>query len=310
MSRPAWPRRVTLKEVGPRDGLQNEPVSVPAAAKLRLIGDLAAAGHRYIEATAFVSPRAIPQLADADRVARNLPRKRGVTYSALVPNLRGAERALGTRIDEWAVFTAASETFNRRNIRASIAESFERFRPVLAAARRERIRVRGYVSTAFHCPYEGSIPPGRVLPVVLRLLDMGCYEVSIGDTIGRATPAGIRKLFEKLLRKIPARRLAGHFHDTRGTALANTITALELGIKTFDSSVGGLGGCPYAPGASGNLATEDLVFALEGMGIRTGLSLRRLVGASTRIARYLDHPLPSRVYRAETAKKSGKKSGT
>lgn len=302
MRQPKFPHSVRIKEVGPRDGLQNEKVSIPLEAKVRLIRDLVAAGHRYIEATAFVSPRAIPQLADADEVARRLPRRDGVTFAALVPNMRGLERALATRIDEVAVFTAASDTFNRKNINATIAESFERFRPVLAVARRERIRVRGYVSTAWECPYEGPIPPAQVLPVVDRLLDMGCYEVSLGDTIGHATPTSVWRLFDRLLRKIPGRRLAAQFHDTRSAALANTLAAMQYGLRTFDSAIGGLGGCPYATGASGNLATEDLVCTLDGMGVRTGLSLRKLVRASARIARHLDHPLTSRVFQAESAR--------
>lgn len=301
MKRPVLPRKVILKEVGPRDGLQNEKVLVPLRAKLRLIRDLAAAGLKYIEATAFVSPRAVPQLADAREVVRRLPRRKGVTFAALVPNLRGMEQALEAGIDQVAVFTAASETFNRRNIRASVAESFRRFEPVLKLAGREGIPVRGYVSTAFVCPYEGPQTPRRVLSVVRRLFAIGCYEVSIGDTIGAATPTAVWRLFERLLGAFPARRLAGHFHDTRGLALANTLAAMQMGIRTFDSSVGGLGGCPYAPGASGNLATEDLLFALHGMGIQTGVSLSGILRASKGIARHLDHPLTSKVYRAETA---------
>jgi isopropylmalate/homocitrate/citramalate synthase len=304
MKQPKFPHSVRIKEVGPRDGLQNENVSIPSRAKVQLIRDLVAAGSTYIESTAFVSPQAIPQLADADRVARQLPRRRGVTFAALVPNMRGMERALAAGIDEVAVFTAASDSFNRRNINATITESFDRFRPVLAAARRERIRVRGYVSTAWECPYEGLMPPGRVIPVVETLLDMGCYEVSLGDTIGHATPTSVWRLFDRLLRKIPKRKLAAQFHDTRSAALANTLAAMQYGIRTFDSAVGGLGGCPYAPGASGNLATEDLVCTLDGMGVKTGLSLRKLVQASSRIARHLDHPLTSRVYQSEIARQA------
>lgn len=295
------PKKVMLRELGPRDGLQNEAILIPALTKLRLIQSLVEAGHRYIEATAFVSPKAVPQLADAEEVASQLPRSKNVVYAAVVPNRKGMERAIATRIHEVAVFTAASETFTRRNNNASIAESFNRFREVFLLARKEGITVRGYISTCYVCPYEGPIKTSKVVDIANRLLDMGCYEVSIGDTIGRATPTRVWRLFEKLLKKAPAEAFAAHFHDTYGTALANVMAAMQFGISTFDSSVGGLGGCPYTPGASGNVATEDLVYALQDMGIETGISLERLVRASHDLERFLPHPITSKVYQAMKA---------
>jgi hydroxymethylglutaryl-CoA lyase len=289
---------VHIVEVGPRDGLQNEKVTIPTEAKIGYITALADAGLRTIEAGAFVSPKWVPQMADTAEVYRNIPKDPGVDYPVLVPNMRGLDRAIEAGVTSIAIFTAASETFNQRNINMSIVESFANYAPVVQRARAERMRVRGYVSTAFGCPYEGDVAPEKVLEVCARLLDLGCYEVSVGDTIGVGTPVQVQGVIGILLQVIPASKLAMHFHDTRGTALANTLAALEMGIPTYDASSGGLGGCPYAPGASGNLATEDLVYMLEKMGIDTGVDLNRLVAASQMIAPYLDHPLPGRYLQA------------
>jgi len=289
-----------IVEVGPRDGLQNEKVTIPTQAKIDYITALGDAGLRVIEAGAFVSPKWVPQMADSAEVYRNIPKDPGVEYPVLVPNEKGLDRAIEAGVKSIAIFTAASDTFNKRNINMSIDDSFVNYAPVAARARAEGIRVRGYVSTAFGCRYEGDVPPEKVLEVVARLLDLGCYEVSVGDTIGVGTPMQVQGVIGVLLQVVPASRLAMHFHDTRGTALANTLAALEMGIATFDASSGGLGGCPYAPGASGNLATEDLVYMLDRMGIDTGVDLNRLVRASAIIAPYLDHPLPGRYLQACT----------
>ena len=291
---------VKVVEVGPRDGLQNEKVTIPTEAKVDYITALGDAGLRVIEAGAFVSPKWVPQMADTAEVYRNIPKDPGVEYPVLVPNIKGLERAIEAGVTSIAVFTAASDTFNQRNINMTIDESFANYVPVVARAREEGIRVRGYVSTAFGCPYEGEVTPEKVLEVVARLLDLGCYEVSVGDTIGVGTPMQVQGVIGVLLQVVPATRLAMHFHDTRGTALANTLAAMEMGIATFDASSGGLGGCPYAPGASGNLATEDLIYMLDGMGLETGVSLKKLVAASSIIAPYLDHPLPGRYLQACT----------
>jgi isopropylmalate/homocitrate/citramalate synthase len=289
-----------IVEVGPRDGLQNEKVTIPTQVKIDYITALGDAGLRVIEAGAFVSPKWVPQMADSAEVYGNIPKDPGVDYPVLVPNEKGLERAIDAGVKSIAIFTAASETFNKRNINMSIDESFVNYAPVAARARAEGIRVRGYVSTAFGCPYEGDVAPEKVLEVVARLLDLGCYEVSVGDTIGVGTPMQVQGVIGILLQVVPASRLAMHFHDTRGTALANTLAALEMGIATYDASSGGLGGCPYAPGASGNLATEDLVYMLDRMGIDTGVDLNRLVRASAIIAPYLDHPLSGRYLQACT----------
>ena len=291
---------VKIVEVGPRDGLQNEKVTIPTEAKVEYITALSDAGLRVIEAGAFVSPKWVPQMADTAEVYRTIPKDPGVEYPVLVPNVKGLERAIEAGVKSIAIFTAASESFNERNINMSIDASFENFGQVVPRARQEGMRVRGYVSTAFGCPYEGEVPPEKVLEVCARLLDLGCYEVSVGDTIGVGTPMQVQGVIGMLLQVIPANRLAMHFHDTRGTALANTLAALEMGIATFDSSSGGLGGCPYAPGASGNMATEDLVYMLDNMAIETGVDLNRLVAASQIIAPYLDHPLPGRYLQACT----------
>jgi isopropylmalate/homocitrate/citramalate synthase len=291
---------VKVVEVGPRDGLQNEKVVIPLQAKVAYIEALGDAGLKVIEAGAFVSPKWVPQMADTADVYAEIPKDPGVEYPVLVPNMKGLERAVESGVKSIAIFTASSDTFNKRNINMTIDESFENYAPVAARAIDEGMRVRGYISTAFGCPYEGDVAPERVLEVAARLLDLGCYEVSVGDTIGVGTPMQVQGVIGMLLQVIPRSRIAMHFHDTRGTALANTLAALEMGIAIFDASSGGLGGCPYAPGASGNLATEDLVYMLDRMGIETGVDLNRLVRASMIIAPYLDHPLPGRYLQACT----------
>jgi isopropylmalate/homocitrate/citramalate synthase len=291
---------VKIVEVGPRDGLQNEKVVIPTQAKVDFITALSDAGLRVIEAGAFVSPKWVPQMADTAEVYREIPKDPGVEYPVLVPNLKGLERAIDAGVKDVSIFTAASESFNKRNINMSIDESFENYAPVAARALGHGMRVRGYVSTAFGCPYEGDVAPEKVLEVCARLLDLGCYEVSVGDTIGVGTPMQVQGVIGVLLQVIPASKLAMHFHDTRGTALANTLAALEMGIATYDASAGGLGGCPFAPGASGNLATEDLVYMLDKMAIETRVDMNRLVQASSIIAPYLDHPLPGRYLQACT----------
>jgi hydroxymethylglutaryl-CoA lyase len=278
------PRSVTVVEVGPRDGLQNEGGTVETADKIHFIDLLSAAGFPVIEATSFVSPRAIPQLRDAGAVMAGINRSSRTRYMALVPNRQGMERALSAHIDKIAVFTGASESFVQHNINTSISESIENFRPVVEMAAEHGIPVRGYVSTAFGCPYEGAVAPAAVLRVTQMLVELGIDEISIGDTIGVATPNQVARLARELAFELPRTRIAMHFHDTRGTALANVLAALQAGITTFDSSAGGLGGCPYAPGASGNLATEDLLYMLHGMEIETGVDLPAVVAASRFLA--------------------------
>jgi isopropylmalate/homocitrate/citramalate synthase len=293
--RPSLPDRVTIYEVGPRDGLQNEPESLSVAVKAEFVDRLTDAGLPAIEVGSFVSPRSIPQLADTEEVYRRIRKASGVRYPALVPNVRGLDRALACGVLEVAVFTAASETFNRRNINAGVDESIERFRPVVARARREKLRVRGYVSTAFGCPYEGPVAPDAVREIVHKLLDLQVDEISLGDTIGVATPANIYDVVETLYESGVTRGvLALHLHDTRGTALANVYAGLACGITTFDSSAGGLGGCPFAPGAAGNVATEDLLYLLQGLSIETGVSLPKIVEASRFLADALGHRPPGR----------------
>lgn len=271
---------VRIVEVGPRDGLQNEPTIVPTEVKVAFINALSRTGVSEIEAGAFVSASAIPQLADSDDVFRKIERAPGVTYSALVPNERGLERARAVAIQKIAVFTAASETFTRRNINATIAESLARFRPVMAGAKRDGMAVRGYVSTALFCPYEGRIAPTQVADVIKCLLDLGVDEISLGDTIGKGSPADVRRLLDTVLPGLQRERLALHFHDTYGMAVANVLTAWwEYGIETFDCSAGGLGGCPYAPGASGNVATEDVVYALKASGATVVVDEYKVVAA-------------------------------
>src|SRR5438874_12918335 len=291
---------VRIVEVGPRDGLQNEKVVIPTEAKIDYITALADAGLKVIEAGAFVSPKWVPQMADTADVFRDIPKDPGVEFPVLVPNMRGLDRAIDAGVKSIAIFTAASDTFNQRNINMTIDESFENYAPVVMRARSDGMRVRGYISTAFGCPYEGDVAPEKVLEVCARLLDLGCYEVSVGDTIGVGTPMQVQGVIGMLLQVIPPSKLAMHFHDTRGTALANTLASLEMGIATFDTSSGGLGGCPYAPGASGNMATEDLVYMLDAMAIETGVDLNRLVKASSIVGPYLDHPLPGRYLQACT----------
>ncbi|HWZ50540.1 MAG TPA: hydroxymethylglutaryl-CoA lyase [Granulicella sp.] len=289
---------VRIVEVVPRDGLQNEARIVPTSAKIELIHRLSRAGLKTIEATAFVSPKRVPQMADHAQVLRGIVRQDGVSYPVLTPNLKGFEAALAAGATEVAVFTAASETFSQKNINCSIAESFERFRPVLEAANIAGIPVRGYVSCALGCPYEGKIPPAQVAEVARRLFESGCYEISLGDTIGVGTPAQTLRLLDEVSRQIPASQLAGHFHDTYGQALANIYASLEFGLRVFDASVSGLGGCPYAPGASGNVATEDLVYMLEGIGFETGVDLQALIDAGAFICAELGIQTRSHVARA------------
>lgn len=286
---------VRIVEMAPRDGLQNEKAVVPTETKAAFVDALSAAGYDEIEVSAFVSPKWIPQLADAEEVFRRIQRREGVVYSALVPNEQGLERALKAGVGKIAVFTAASETFNRKNINASIAESIERFVPVVPRAQAEGLHVRGYVSTAFWCPYEGKIEPGAVVDVVKRLLDLGVDEISIGDTIGKAVPLEIHALLDLLLDALAQDRIAMHFHDTYGTAVANALAAYERGIAIFDASAGGVGGCPYAPGAAGNVATEDLAWALTRSGATVALDLAKVRVASDLLAGALGRPLGSRV---------------
>ncbi len=304
-SKKTWsvPDFVRIVEVGPRDGLQNEPGEVPTAVKVELIERLADAGLPAVEATAFVSPKWVPQMADHTEVLERVRRKQGVSYPVLTPNLKGFEAALAAGASEVAIFGAASEAFSRKNINCSIAESLERFRPVADAALKEKIRVRGYVSCVLGCPYEGEVAPQRVAEVAGALFEMGCYEVSLGDTIGVGTPGKAKAMIEACGKRVPLERLAGHYHDTYGQALANIYASLELGVTTFDASIAGLGGCPYARGATGNVATEDVVYMLQGMGVDTGVDLDRLVGIGQWICGVLGREPASRAGRALAARK-------
>ena len=288
------PERATIVEVGPRDGLQNEPVPVDTATKTAFIEGLAAAGLKQIEATSFVNPKRIPQLADAMDVLGALPALDGVVWSALVPNMKGLERAIEAGVKRIAVFTAASETFTQKNIGMTIGQSVAAFGEVIPAALAAGMSVRGYVSTVIACPYEGAVAPSRVVDVTERLLSLGVDEVSLGDTIGVGVPTEVEGLLATVLARVAPSKIALHFHDTCGTALANVLVGLQMGVTTFDASAGGLGGCPYAPGATGNLATEDLVYFLERMGVGTGVDLARLAAASSIIERALGRPLPSK----------------
>ena len=292
------PSRVRIVEVGPRDGLQNEATSVDVATKLELIQQLSDAGLSYIEAGSFVSPKWVPQMNGSDAIFQQLPANSATVFAALTPNMQGLERALACGVKEVAVFAAASESFSQKNINCSIAESLDRFRPVAARAIAEGVNVRGYISCVVGCPYEGAIEPNTVADVAKQLLAMGCYEISLGDTIGVGTPAAIEQLLNRLLQDIPPNRLAVHLHDTYGQALANVLRALQMGISVVDSSVAGLGGCPYAQGASGNLATEDLVYMLNGMGIEHGVDLAKLVAAGKFISQHLGRVNASKVARA------------
>ena len=298
MSLDSLPRRVTVVEVGPRDGLQNEAAPVTVDDRVSFCNRLLDAGLKVVEVGAFVSPRWVPQMAGSDEVVRRVGRRPGAKTPVLVPNRQGFEQARQAGVKEIAVFTAASETFNRKNINATIDESFQRFAGFVPEAAKDGFWVRGYVSTCFGCPYEGQVKPEKVAEVARRLLEAGCHEISIGDTIGVGVPSQVTDVMGRLKEVVPARALAVHFHDTRGTALANVLAALQSGIATVDSSAGGLGGCPYAPGASGNLATEDLLYMLHGMGIETGVDLAQVAAASRAIAPRLGHPLPSRYLQA------------
>jgi hydroxymethylglutaryl-CoA lyase len=298
MSRPTLPRRVKVVEVGPRDGLQNEQAAIDTALKVQFINRLADAGLPVVEITAFVSPKWVPQMADAREVARAVARRPGVRFSALVPNSRGLDAAIECGLDHVAVFAAASETFSQRNINQSVAESLQNYAKVIAAARAQDLAVRAYLSTSFGCPYEGNVPIERVVELSAALIDMGAGEVAVSDTIGVAHPGQVVDVVEAVSKRLSLDQIALHFHDTRGTALANVYAGLECGVATFDSSSGGLGGCPYAPGAAGNLATEDLIYLLNGLGIETGVQLDAVVGASRLIASHLGHALPSRYLQA------------
>ncbi|MEL4470626.1 hydroxymethylglutaryl-CoA lyase [Shewanella algae] len=291
------PPKVSLFEVGPRDGLQNE-TSVSTQAKIALIEALADAGVKRIEAASFVSPKWVPQMADSGEVLRGISRRAGVCYSALTPNLKGLELALAAGADEVAVFAAASEGFSQKNINCSIEESIARFEPLLSRAKEQGIRVRGYVSCVLGCPYDGEIAPAEVARVADILHQLGCYEISLGDTIGVGTPLKARKMVETVAERVPIERLALHFHDTYGQALANILACLETGVSVIDTSVAGLGGCPYAKGASGNLASEDLVYMLHGMGIDTGIDLNKLARAGRQISQQLGRQTGSKVARA------------
>jgi isopropylmalate/homocitrate/citramalate synthase len=292
----ALPSRVRIVEVGPRDGLQNEAVEIPTAAKVAFVEALVAAGLREIEVTSFVRPDPIPQLADAEAVVEALPEAAGVTFCALVPNDVGLRRAIDAGIGRIAVFTAASESFSRHNIGMSIAESLEVFERVVTDARAAGLTVGGYVSTCFVCPYEGEVDPERVREVTSALIDMGVDRVGVSDTIGAAAPSDVERTVAQLLETVAPKRIALHLHDTYGTALANVYAGLRMGIETFDASAGGLGGCPYAPGAAGNLATEDLVYMLDRLGIESGVDLVKLYAATRGIAGVLDHDLPGKQY--------------
>jgi isopropylmalate/homocitrate/citramalate synthase len=297
----ARPRRVTVVEVGPRDGLQNEAATIPTAEKIAFVDALTDAGLAVIEVSAFVSPKWVPQMADAAEVYAGIEQRAGTRYPALVPNLAGLERAHGAGVREIAIFAASSETFSRKNINQSIDQSLETYRAVCDKAWSLGMRVRAYLSTAFGCPFEGAVDPARVAQISAALIAMGAFEVAVSDTIGIAHPGQVPRVVGAVAERIPLGQIALHFHDTRGTALANVLTALDLGIATFDASAGGLGGCPYAPGATGNLATEDLIYMLDGLGIETGVNLDAVMLASARIAEHVGHPPASRYFRAARA---------
>ena len=295
------PKEVRLVEVGPRDGLQNEAQPISVADKVQLVDALSAAGLGYIEVGSFVSPKWVPQMAGSADVFASIRQQPGITYAALAPNLRGFEDALAAGVKEVAVFAAASEAFSQRNINCSISESLQRFAPIMQAAREHGVKVRGYISCVLGCPYQGQVDAEQVAPIARELRDMGCYEVSLGDTIGTGTPGATRRLFEVVGAQVPRAELAGHFHDTYGQALANVYASLLEGVNVFDSSVAGLGGCPYAKGASGNVASEDVLYMLQGLGIETGIDLERLIEAGQRISLVLGRANGSRVARARNA---------
>jgi len=297
------PKCVKLVEVGPRDGLQNEPGVVATDAKVELIDRLTDAGLPVVEATSFVSPKWVPQMADAAEVMARIRRKPGVSYPVLVPNMKGLEGAMAAGAQEIAVFGAATETFSQRNTNCSIAESFARFQPVCKAALDAGIRVRGYISVVLGCPYEGEVAPNAVADVARHLWDLGCYEISLGDTIGAGTPGKTQRMIEAVAAHIPVEKLGGHYHDTYGQAIANVFASLQMGVAAFDSSAAGLGGCPYSPGATGNVATEDVLYLLDGLGIATGVSMERLLAASEYICGVLGRPTHSRAGRAILARR-------
>lgn len=297
-------RHVTVVEVGPRDGLQNERAVISTADKIEFVNRLSAANLPVIEVSAFVSPKWVPQMADAAEVFAGITRRPGIRYTALVPNLAGLERALGAGVAEIAVFAAATETFSRKNINQSITDSLTTYNEVCKRAIAAGGRVRGYLSTAFGCPYEGDVAPSTVADIAERLLDLGVFEVAVSDTIGIAHPAQVARVLERVLTRMTVDRVGLHFHDTRGTALANVLAALLLGVTTFDAAAGGLGGCPYAPGAAGNLATDDLIYMLNGLEIETGVSLPAVSEATAFIGERLDHPLPSRYAQAAAAQRN------
>lgn len=292
------PDRVSVYEVSPRDGLQNEPVVVPTNKKVRLLDALAASGLKRIEAASFVSPKWVPQLADGEELLSMVDRIDGVTYSALCPNERGLERAIAAKVPEIGVFMSASETHNKKNINKTIGDTLALFRELVPAARAAGLKVRGYISTVWGCPYEGAVDAARALSITRELIALGCYQASIADTIGVGTPVQTARILERFLAELRPEQLAMHMHDTRGTALANVVVGLEMGIRDFDASVGGLGGCPYAPGAAGNLATEDLVYTLQGMGIDTGIDLDRLWEAGKVAESIVGRELPGKVHKA------------
>jgi hydroxymethylglutaryl-CoA lyase len=296
--------QIRIVEMGPRDGLQNESREVPTEVKIELIERLADAGLPAVEATAFVSPKWVPQMADHTEVLERILRKPGVSYPVLTPNLKGFEAARAAGATEVAIFGAASEAFSKKNINCSIAESLERFRPIVSESKKFDIRVRGYVSCVLGCPYEGEVAPARVADVAGALFDMGCYEISLGDTIGVGTPARTKMMLDACSERVPVANLAGHYHDTYGQALANTYASLELGVRTFDASVAGLGGCPYAKGASGNVATEDVVYMLHGLGLQTGIDLNALVDIGAWISKILGRDYGSKAGKALAAKKA------
>jgi len=298
------PNRVKMVEVGPRDGLQNEAINVPTHIKIELIERLADAGLQVVEAASFVSPKWVPQMADSAQVMAGIKCKAGVSYPVLVPNMKGFEAAVAAGVQEIAVFSAASETFSKKNTNCSIAEGLERFSAVCEAAHSRNILVRGYISCVLGCPYEGEVAPGKVADVATLLYSMGCYEISLGDTIGVGTPGKTKAMLEAVVEKIPVEKLAGHFHDTYGQALANVYAALECSVAVIDSSVAGLGGCPYARGASGNVASEDVLYMLNGLGITTGVDLDKLINAGQFISDYLGRPPVSKVSLAITSKRA------
>lgn len=298
------PKTVKIVEVGPRDGLQNEPTAIATATKVELIARLGKAGLKAIEATSFVSPKWVPQMADNAVVMRAIECLPGVAYPVLTPNLKGLEAALAAGAREVAVFGAASESFSQKNINCSIADSLKRFEPVMAAARQAGVQVRGYVSCVLGCPYEGHVQPAAVAQVAGALFDMGCHEISLGDTIGVGTPEAAKRLIETVSARIPLNRIAGHYHDTYGMAIANIYASLQCGVTVFDASVAGLGGCPYAKGASGNVATEDVVYLLNGLGITTGIDLDTLIDCSAWISAALGRPPASKVARARIGRTS------